>query len=194
MEAFVKYTKSHRMLDASYIGWNAGTTLDKPFVFSCRVGGTDLGFGRGKSREAAMDCACRATFALVSAHGYKNFQLDDDCMLEPPPLVPPPPPPGTMALGVPPPPPMVPGAAALIPPPPPPPPVVPPPLIPQATLAPAATAAVAAPEVVTPPTVSLKLLKGGLQLVYDPESEGENELSMEERRAALTRYQFRRAT
>lgn len=42
------------------------------------------GWGRGKSREAAMDAACRASFALVSAHGYKNFPVDDDCLTEAP--------------------------------------------------------------------------------------------------------------
>jgi len=96
MEAFVKYTKSHRMLDASYIRWKTGVTPEKPFVFSTRVGGVDLGWGRGKTREAAMDCACRAAFALVAAHGYNNFPLDDDCLMQAPvdPLPPPPPPPG----------------------------------------------------------------------------------------------------
>ena len=43
MEAFVKYTKSHRMLDAAYIRTKIGVTADKPFVFSTRVGGVDLG-------------------------------------------------------------------------------------------------------------------------------------------------------
>lgn len=204
MEAFVKYTKSHRMLDASYIRWNnAGTTIDKPFVFSCRVGGTDLGFGRGKTREDAMDCACRATFALVNAHGYKNFQLDDDCMLEPPPLLPPPPPPMVGGVVVPPPPPLLlPGfPGSLVPPPPPPPMLVPhlPTAIPQATTtsAPALPAVMVTPAAMVtpaPPAVSLKKLKGGLTLVYDPESEGEQEVSMEERRAVLPRYKFRRAT
>lgn len=97
MEAFVKYTKSHRMLDASYVRWKTGVSPEKPFVFSTRVGGVDLGWGRGKTREAAMDCACRAAFALVSAHGYNNFPLDDDCLMQAPvdlpPLPPPPPPP-----------------------------------------------------------------------------------------------------
>jgi len=95
MEAFVKYTKSHRMLDASYVRWKTGVTSEKPFVFSTRVGGVDLGWGRGKTREAAMDCACRAAFALVAAHGYNNFPLDEDCLMQAPvdPLPPPPPPP-----------------------------------------------------------------------------------------------------
>jgi len=95
MEAFVKYTKSHRMLDASYVRWKTGVTPEKPFVFSTRVGGVDLGWGRGKTREAAMDCACRAAFALVAAHGYNNFPLDEDCLMQAPvdPLPPPPPPP-----------------------------------------------------------------------------------------------------
>jgi hypothetical protein len=98
MEAFVKYTKSHRMLDATYVRWKTGVTPEKPFVFSTRVGGVDLGWGKGKTREAAMDAACRAAFALVAAHGYNNFPLDDDCLMEPPedPLPPPPPPPPVM--------------------------------------------------------------------------------------------------
>jgi hypothetical protein len=95
MDAFVRYTKSHRMLDASYVRWYTGGSLStKPYVFATRVGGIELGWGRGKTKEAAMDAACRATFALVNAHGYKNFTLDDDCMLEAPQpeLIPPPPP------------------------------------------------------------------------------------------------------
>ena len=39
MEAFVRYTKAHRMLDASYVRWSTGVTPEKPFVFSTRVGG-----------------------------------------------------------------------------------------------------------------------------------------------------------
>mmetsp|Transcript_13694 Transcript_13694/g.21165 ORF Transcript_13694/g.21165 Transcript_13694/m.21165 type:complete len:290 (+) Transcript_13694:109-978(+) len=94
MDAFVKYTKAHRMLDAAYIRLFKGTTPEKPFVFSIRVSGTDLAWGRGNSRERAMDCACRAAFALVAAHGYNNFPLDDDCLTtEPQDLLPPPPPP-----------------------------------------------------------------------------------------------------
>jgi NADH dehydrogenase [ubiquinone] 1 alpha subcomplex assembly factor 6 len=94
MEAFVRYTKAHRMMDAAYVRCDVGVTPEKPFVFSTRVGGVDLGWGRGKTREAAMDCACRAAFSLVNAHGYKNFTLDDDCLLEQPvELLPPPPPP-----------------------------------------------------------------------------------------------------
>lgn len=111
MEAFVKYTKSHRMLDASYIRWKIGVTPEKPFVFSTRVGGTDLGWGKGKTRDMAIDNACRAAFALVAAHGYNNFDLNDDCMLEAPVDLPPPPPPplpghmipvGTLPAGLPP--------------------------------------------------------------------------------------------
>ncbi|GKY99666.1 hypothetical protein MPSEU_000920600 [Mayamaea pseudoterrestris] len=93
MEAFVRYTKAHRMMDATYVRWKIGTTPEKPFCFSTRVGGIDLAWGRGKTREAAMDAACRAAFSLVNAHGYKNFSLDEDCMLEQPVDFPPPPPP-----------------------------------------------------------------------------------------------------
>lgn len=93
MEAFVKYTKSHRMLDAAYVRWKLGVSPEKPFVFSTRVGGTDLGWGRGKTRDLAIDNACRAAFALVAAHGYNNFDLNDDCLLQAPVDLPPPPPP-----------------------------------------------------------------------------------------------------
>lgn len=143
MDAFVKYTKAHRMTDAKYLRWHKGVTPEKPFVFSTRVGGVDLGWGRGKTREAAMDAACRAAFALVSAHGYNNFPVDEDCLTtEPVDVLPPPPqpPPPTLAGGLP---PLPPGYAPPLPPgvppavvPPPPLPVVPPPpasdLIPQA--------------------------------------------------------------
>jgi hypothetical protein len=36
---------------------------------------------------------------------------------------------------------------------------------------------------------SLKSLKGGLMLIFDPQSEGPEEMSMEELRAAQPRYQ-----
>lgn len=221
MDAFVRYTKSHRMLDASYIRWSVGVTPEKPFVFSTRVGGTDLGWGRGKTREAAIDCAVRAAFALVNAHGYKNFPLDEDCLMEapidlppPPPsmLVPPPLPPGLLPPymhNLPPPPPGLPPPPppGLLAPPPPPPPAAD--IIPQPKLsqqAPAAssllmhsansaTTVTPAPVIMSfnsnkgQPSPSLKQLKGGLTLVFDPASEGPDEVSMEELRAGQPRYQ-----
>lgn len=99
IDAFSRYTKSHRMLDASYVRCPKGATPEKPHVFSTRVGGVDLGWGRGKTRDAAIDCACRAAFALVAAHGYDDFQVDEDCLTTEPVdapavvAVPPPPPP-----------------------------------------------------------------------------------------------------
>ena len=227
MDAFVKYTKSHRMLDAAYVRWSTGTTAEKPFVFSTRVGGQDLGWGRGKTRDAAIDCATRAAFALVGAHGYRNFPLDDDCLAEPPqdPLPPPPPPPPPPPMGMPP----LPGAAPGFPhglPPPPvggplPPPPPPPVELPQPQLIPNhAAATVAAPSLVSnhekTTNVSLnfkseestgaaaaaasttttaattssnrKTLKGGLTLVFSPETDDADEECMEEKRAALPRY------
>lgn len=223
MEAFVKYTKQHRMLDASYVRWRTGVTTEKPFVFSTRVGGTDLGWGRGKNREAAMDCACRATFSLVAAHGYNNFPVDADCLTvaptDPLPPPPPPPPPPPISLHPPLPPGMPPPFGVLphgLPPGLPPlhqqpcPPHLPPPsadLIPQAKivsdLAPTAsslsssTTAEAGTGSANPvaSTISLSLnvskkkLKGGLTLVYSTEVEGCDEMSMEETRSLLPRYQ-----
>ena len=245
MEAFVKYTKSHRMLDASYVRWKTGVTSEKPFVFSTRVGGVDLGWGRGKTREAAMDCACRAAFALVAAHGYNNFPLDEDCLMQAPmdPLPPPPPPPPSMHPplppglpphhGMPPPPhhhmPPLPNGLPPLPHglPPPPPPGHAVDLIPQAKMvsnaAPTASSlssalGTTAASSISPatgananPTISSvsmslnigssdannakktekskKKLKGGLTLVYDADGEGSDEISMEEMRAALPRYQ-----
>jgi len=139
MEAFLKYTKQHRMTDAAYVRWWKGMTPDKPFVFSTRVGGQDLGWGRGRTRESAMDAACRAAFSLVSAHGYNNFPVDDDCLTTepmdviqqavvaaPPPLpgMPPPPLPGYHG-----------GPSGVLPPPPPPG-LPPPPLPPNAAVPP----------------------------------------------------------
>ena len=245
MEAFVKYTKSHRMMDASYVRWKVGASPEKPFVFATRVGGQDLGWGRGKTRDLAIDNACRAAFFLVAAHGYNNFDLNDDCMAEAPVESPPPPPPPVPGLppGLPPLPgqvppgllphgivPFPPGAVPPhlvgmppLPPPPPPPgsaPVMPSAdLIPQAQfvsgMAPTASSltpfgasvhesASNANNPAAGPSVSISLtqalsgsaglksktkLKGGLTLVYDPEGEGASEMSMEEIRAALPRYQ-----
>jgi hypothetical protein len=218
MDSFQKYTKSHRMLDAAYVRWSTGVTPEKAFVFSTRIGGNDLGFGRGKTRDAAIDCAVRAAFALVGAHGYRNFPLDDDCLTEQPQDLPPPPPP-PLLMGVPPfpgAPPLPPGYPPGLPPPPtgiaPPlpfgaPPPLPPMEIPQPLLmphhAPVATA-LATPSAVSTnagsiPSVSInfskpseesksKTLKGGLTLVYSPESDDMDEECMEEKRANLPRY------
>jgi NADH dehydrogenase [ubiquinone] 1 alpha subcomplex assembly factor 6 len=200
MDAFVKYTKAHRMSDAKYVRWHKGVTPEKPFVFSTRVGGTDLGWGRGKTREAAMDAACRAAFALVSAHGYNHFTVDEDSLaVEPHDFLPPPPPP---PFGVA--PPLPPGMPPL-----PPPPGVPPPLpvvpafdlIPQAKVMSQAlpvasslstattTQAEAVSLTLTTQDSNKKKLKGGLTLVFDANNDSPNDLCMEERRALLPRYQ-----
>jgi hypothetical protein len=101
IEAFTRYTKAHRMLDASYVKWNqGGGTPEKPIVFGIRIAGSYLSWGRGKTRDAAIDAAIRAAFALVAAHGYDDFTLNEDCFMEEPfdapvlaPMPPPPPPP-----------------------------------------------------------------------------------------------------
>jgi hypothetical protein len=205
MDAFVKYTKAHRMSDAKYLRWHKGVTPEKPFVFSTRVGGTDLGWGRGKTREAAMDAACRAAFALVSAHGYNQFAVDEDCLaVEPQDILPPPPPPPPPPVGVVPPlPPMPPGIPPL------PPPGVPPPLpvVPDSDLIPQAramsqvlpvasslstaitTQAEAISLTLTSQDSNKKKLKGGLTLVFEADNDSPNDLCMEERRALLPRYQ-----
>ena len=90
------------MLDAAYVRWNeGGATEEKPHVFGIRIAGTFLSWGRGKTRDAAIDASIRAAFALVAAHGYDDFTLTDDCFMEEPtasvlapPPPPPPPPPG----------------------------------------------------------------------------------------------------
>lgn len=120
IEAFAKYTKSHRMLDAAYVKWTtSGATPEKPIVFGIRIAGSFLSWGRGKTRDSAIDAAIRGAFALVAAHGYDDYTLTDDCFTEepvdqfmggmpPPPPPPPPPMPGGMGMpplppGVPPP-------------------------------------------------------------------------------------------
>ena len=101
IEAFARYTKSHRMLDASYVKWNGGgSTPDRPHVFGIKIAGSYLSWGRGRTRDAAIDASIRAAFALVAAHGYDDFALTEDCFTEEPydvpvmaPMPPPPPPP-----------------------------------------------------------------------------------------------------
>lgn len=113
IEAFAKYTKSHRMLDAAYVKWNtSGATPEKPIVFGIRIAGSFLSWGRGKTRDAAIDAAIRAAFALVAAHGYDDYTMTDDCFTEEPVDnfmggMPPPPPPPPPPMGMPPPPPGV---------------------------------------------------------------------------------------
>ena len=136
IEAFSRYTKAHRMSDAAYVQWGSvdgssvpGATPEKPIVFGIRIAGSLLSWGRGKTRDAAIDAAIRAAFALVAAHGYDDFSLNDDCFTEEPqantalaPIPPPPPlpPPGVFGGAAP--PPLPPGL-----PPPPLPPGMPPP-------------------------------------------------------------------
>lgn len=111
IEAFQKYTKSHRM-DAAYVKWTGGgATPEKPEVYGIRISGSFLSWGRGKTRDAAIDAAIRAAFALVAAHGYNDFPLTDDCFTEEPVAkvilapIPPPPPPHMLPPGAAPPPP-----------------------------------------------------------------------------------------
>ena len=94
-----------------------GATPSAPIVFSARIGGSDLAWGRGKTRDIAIDNACRAAFALVAAHGYTDFECNEDCLtVEPTELMNP----NVGANG---------SGSGLVPPPPlPPPPGVPPPL------------------------------------------------------------------
>ena len=187
LEAFASYTKTHRMSDATYVRWSAGATEEKPYVFATRVGGMELGWGRGRTRDAAIDCSVRAAFSLVGAHGYKNFPLDDDCLLEAPiELMPPPPPPPPPPGALPPPP-------LGIPLPPQPQDLIPQPQLP--TTAPIASSLMTS-KTQTEPSVSLSFrspkrqeLKGGLTLVFAGAVDGEEEMSMEELRAQLPRYQ-----
>jgi len=195
IESFAKYTKAHRMLDASYVrvpipGDN--TNLDKPFLFSTRIGGQNLAWGRGKTRDAAIDCACRAAFSLVQAHGYEEFALDDDCFLNMPTALsfnnPPPPPP---------PPPLPPGALAVVPPgfPPAVTSLIPQPTLALATNAPVATSVTAGESTSTTAFSLTKeqqvvTTKGGLRLVFVPDLIDDQESCMEERKALLPRYQI----
>ena len=111
IEAFTRYTKAHRMLDAAYVKWTGGGgSFDKPIVFGIRIAGSYLSWGRGKTRDAAIDAAIRAAFALVAAHGYDDFTLNEDCFTEEPfdapmlaPMPPPPPPPPPPPYMIPPP-------------------------------------------------------------------------------------------
>jgi len=87
IDAFQRYTKSHRMTDATFTQIspsNRGATASASIVFSARIGGSDLAWGRGKTRDVAIDNACRAAFALVAAHGYTDFTLNDDCLMTEP--------------------------------------------------------------------------------------------------------------
>ena len=111
IEAFAKYTKIHRMLDATYVRFPHGGTAEKPYVFATHIAGTNLSWGRGKTRDAAIDAAVRAAFYLVQAHGYTDFPMDDDCLTQEPtpqttmtPLLLPPPPPPNVLFPPPPPP------------------------------------------------------------------------------------------
>jgi hypothetical protein len=114
IEAFARYTKAHRMLDASYVRVPYGGTGEKPYVFATQINNSELSWGRGKNRDAAIDAAIRAAFYLVQAHGYTDFPMDDDCLTHEPNAMNAGPPPGMgggmgpppLPPGMPPPPPM----------------------------------------------------------------------------------------
>ena len=136
IDEFQKYTKTHRMLDASFVRVlpaGRGATPDKPHVFSVRISNSDLSWGRGRTRDSAIDAAIRAAFFLMASHGHNEFEMDEDCMTTEPAqimIVPAPPPPPSMPMilpmatgmasmppGFPPPlPPLPPGSAPLPPP------------------------------------------------------------------------------
>mmetsp|Transcript_12555 Transcript_12555/g.18845 ORF Transcript_12555/g.18845 Transcript_12555/m.18845 type:complete len:273 (-) Transcript_12555:3608-4426(-) len=132
MDMFVRYTKAHKMTDALYVSHSESGDADKPHCFKVVVGSHTLGYGRGKTRDQAIDNAIRATFFLVQAHGY-DLDMNEDSLTKepekkqtliaipppPPPTMPPPPPlppglPPPLPPGLPPPPP---GSAAFLPPP-----------------------------------------------------------------------------
>ena len=55
-----------------------------PSRFGIRIAGSFLSWGRGKTRDAAIDAAIRAAFALVAAHGYDDYTMTEDCFTEEP--------------------------------------------------------------------------------------------------------------
>ena len=103
MDLFLRYTKTHKMVsDAVYEEHALGGTKEKPHVFRVRIGSHVLGYGRGATRDEAIDHAIRASFYLVQAHGYDTnhvLDMNEDCLTKEPeaPAVviraPPPPPP-----------------------------------------------------------------------------------------------------
>ncbi len=111
IDAFQRYTKTHRMNDASFTVVTPpgrGATPNSPIVFSIIINGQSLSWGRGKNKDTAIDNACRAAFALVAAHGY-DYDLNEDCLTSEPMEIlsaqpPPPPPPPPLPISLPPPP------------------------------------------------------------------------------------------
>eukprot|EP00588_Corethron_pennatum_P008648 CAMPEP_0194270506 /NCGR_PEP_ID=MMETSP0169-20130528/4478_1 /TAXON_ID=218684 /ORGANISM="Corethron pennatum, Strain L29A3" /LENGTH=373 /DNA_ID=CAMNT_0039012583 /DNA_START=91 /DNA_END=1212 /DNA_ORIENTATION=+ len=124
IEAFNRYSKAHRMLDASYQRLQGKYDVSLPdaadgspaHLFAVVVAGEGIGWGRShRSRDDALANACRATFWLVAAHGYEEYgRVDGDCIVRAPrrveEAVPPPPPP--LPAECPPPPPPPPAGAA----------------------------------------------------------------------------------
>lgn len=110
IDAFQRYTKTHRMNDASFTAVTPpgrGATPNSPIVFSIIINGQSLSWGRGKNKDVAIDNACRAAFALVAAHGYE-YDLNEDCLMSEPMEIlnsqpPPPPPPPPLPVCLPPP-------------------------------------------------------------------------------------------
>lgn len=205
---FVRYTKAHKMTDAMYVSHNESGDVDKPICFKVAVGSHTLGYGRGKTRDQAIDNAIRATFYLVQAHGY-DLDMNEDSLTKEPELAPPPPPP-TMP---PPPPPLPPGLPPPLPPGMPPPPpgaagFLPPPPLPPPQMA--QPAAIPQPkemssELATPSALQTNGKQTTVQLIVASASiskpassskatssnlvfSGDDDECMEEKRARLPRY------
>jgi len=64
---FINYLKQHRMLEATFNRDPAGQGAagHKKEVWYCCVSGTPLGYGRGSSRDKAIECACKASFHVL---------------------------------------------------------------------------------------------------------------------------------
>ena len=91
MDLFLRYTKTHKMVsDAVYEEHShsgGGATDEKPLVFRVRIGSHVLGYGRGATRDEAIDHAIRASFYLVQAHGYDTnhvLEMNEHCLTKEP--------------------------------------------------------------------------------------------------------------
>ncbi|GMI18431.1 hypothetical protein TrLO_g5273 [Triparma laevis f. longispina] len=122
---FINYVKNQRMAtDAAFqIAGPHGAVAHKTEVWACTLSNEPIGYGRGKSRDHAINNACISSMQILRSPGWQDIVLNDDCCTQqggfsapvmnafapPPPMgMPPPmmggiPPPFAMIGGVPPP-------------------------------------------------------------------------------------------
>ncbi|GMH75304.1 hypothetical protein TL16_g06716 [Triparma laevis f. inornata] len=78
---FINYVKNQRMAtDAAFqIAGPHGAVAHKTEVWACTLSNEPIGYGRGKSRDHAINNACISSMQILRSPGWQDIVLNDDC-------------------------------------------------------------------------------------------------------------------